>query len=481
MVNTTPTNLSKRSWAKSLPTVGTFSSPRVADLNGDGVSDIIMGGSRAEFESCDTAFFALDGATGDLLWHRPASDQVFGSAALIDINEDGVQDAIIAGRSGTLIAVNGANGHEIWRFLTIQQIKNPAKKGWYNFYNPQFVPDQDGDGLDDILVSNGGDVMAKPFDSNRPVGHLAVISTKSGVLLAKAPMPDGGETYMSVTVTPAANNEDVDIIFGTGGETIGGHLYVGKLSQVMTGDLSSAKVLHQCDTKGYIAPAVRVDINQDGQLDIIVNTVNGHILAFDGHHHELLWETTLFTQTECYSSLAVGQFNAEPTPDFFVSHAIGEWPNLEWNVQAMINGQNGQIEFLDSLGYYQIASPITVDWDGDGIDEVLLSVNFMEVNEFYQKSFFNLLALIDFKTRSVKQIGDIQKGTNKASTPWAGDLDQDGFLDLIYCHGTNPKRADTFDGIQVLRLASSNIALKKHVTWGSYQGSQYDGVFHPRK
>ncbi len=30
-------------WSKKLPTIGTFSSPRVADLNGDGLGDIIWG------------------------------------------------------------------------------------------------------------------------------------------------------------------------------------------------------------------------------------------------------------------------------------------------------------------------------------------------------------------------------------------------------------------------------------------------------
>ena len=77
------------SWTTTLETVGTFSSPRVADLNQDNVLDIIIGAGREEFQACDSAVIALDGKTGALLWKVPAKDQIFGSAIFEDLNEDG--------------------------------------------------------------------------------------------------------------------------------------------------------------------------------------------------------------------------------------------------------------------------------------------------------------------------------------------------------------------------------------------------------
>ena len=94
-----PKGISQGSWSKQLHGIGTYSSPRISDLNNDGIGDIILGAGRVEFESCDTAIFALNGLNGDLLWNVTAYDQVFGSAALKDLNNDGIEDVVINGRS----------------------------------------------------------------------------------------------------------------------------------------------------------------------------------------------------------------------------------------------------------------------------------------------------------------------------------------------------------------------------------------------
>ncbi|MCB0376547.1 MAG: FG-GAP repeat protein, partial [Sinomicrobium sp.] len=60
------------SWSKPFTGIGTLSSPRVTDLNGDGVRDIILGAGREEFQACDSAVIALDGKTGTMLWHVSA-------------------------------------------------------------------------------------------------------------------------------------------------------------------------------------------------------------------------------------------------------------------------------------------------------------------------------------------------------------------------------------------------------------------------
>jgi outer membrane protein assembly factor BamB len=473
-----PVNLlsAQTSWSQALTGIGTLSSPRVADLNGDGTGDIIMGAGRLEFQTCDSAVIALDGKTGQMLWHVPARDQIFGSAAFRDINGDGTEDVIIGGRSAELIAINGRSGEVIWRFSRETKKIDGSNTKWYNFYNPQFIPDQNQDGQEDILVSNGGNVLAEPHDTTeRPAGYLLVLDGRSGQLLGQAEMPDRKEIYMSVTVSPTPDGKDYEILFGTGGETVGGHLYLGYLSQVMKGDLSEAVLLDSSPHKGYVGPGVRVDITGDGIPDIACGSVDGRLLTFDGKDLHRLWEVTL-PNAESYTSLAVGLFTADSIPDFFLSWAQGSWPDLDWNVQKMINGKTGLVEFSDSLGHYQISSPIVIDFDGDGRQEVLMSLNFQQVDELYRKFFYTTMIIIDFSQGKPLQIGAVYEGSNFASTPWAGDLDGDGFLDIIYCHSTNARHTYTFDGFQIHRIPSRK-PVGKGIRWGAYQGSGYDGIF----
>jgi hypothetical protein len=48
-------------WYNHFDGLGTYSSPRCADLNGDQIKDIVMGAGRNEFEESDWAVIALDG------------------------------------------------------------------------------------------------------------------------------------------------------------------------------------------------------------------------------------------------------------------------------------------------------------------------------------------------------------------------------------------------------------------------------------
>jgi outer membrane protein assembly factor BamB len=458
-------------WSARLPGVGTFSSPRPADLNGDGVLDVVLGAGREEFKACDSAVIALDGLTGTMLWHVSAIDQIFGSPAFLDINGDQVPDVFIPGRSTEFFAIDGRTGGLLWKFN-----KKQGKQRWYNFYQPQFIKDLDHDGLPDILISNGGNVMAEPYETRkRYPGLLAVLSSRDGTVLGKALMPDKKETYMSVSALPFADGSDYHIVFGTGGETVGGNLFVTTLSAILKGDLSDATLLDSSPDKGYIGPAAWVDITGDGFPDIIANAVEGKLLAFDGKTYQPIWSVKV-PDSEAYSSIAPGNFTDDRIPDFFVSYAIGQWPKLEWSKQVMVDGASGKILYIDSLGFYQTSTPVVMDLDGNGRDEALLSVNIHIYDEKNRRELYNMIVSLDFATGEVEQFTDPVKGSNISSTPWIGDLDHDGLLDLIYCHGTNTQKTYTFDGMQV-NCKAMRIPIRGEIKWGSYMGSRYDGIY----
>lgn len=465
----------QNSWSVKFKGIGIFSSPRVTDLNGDGIGDVVFGAGRTEFHKCDSAVIALNGLNGEVLWTVSSVDHIFTSATMKDLNGDKIDDIFMGGRSAELMAIDGKTGKILWKFD-----KKSGGVKWFNFYNPLFIKDQDHDGVEDILTSNGGNVLAEPgVERDRKPGNLVVLSGKNGKLLARAPMPDGKETYMSVVAYPTPDNEDYDVIIGTGGETIGGHLYVTALSDIMRGDISHAKILDSCPDKGYIGPPIWIDINDDGTPDIVANAVEGKLLAFDGKTYNKIWSVKM-PETEAYCSVAPGYFTGgDQVPDFFVSYAVGHWPDFGWSRQFMVNGATGKIAYLDSLGSYQTSTPVVIDLNGDGIDEAILNVNTQVYDEMNIPSFQNILMIVDFKGNEVLQLTDSNPGSNLASTPWIGDMDHNGFLDIVYCHGTNTKKTYSFDGLQVNRI-TTQIPIKSDIKWGSYMGSKYNGIFEKK-
>ncbi|SEI51781.1 hypothetical protein SAMN05216327_102172 [Dyadobacter sp. SG02] len=463
-------------WTKTLPGIGTFSSPRVEDVNKDGVLDVIIGAGKAEFQHSDSAMIALDGKSGMLVWKNAANDQMFGSAGMYDINGDSVKDAFFAGRSSEFLAVDGRTGHTIWKFDTTAY--SVGGERWFNFYNPQFIHDVDGDSLRDILVSNGGDIKVPPFNPNRAAGRLAIMSSANGKILAEAAMPDNKEIYMSVAVNfDPEHPTDSKIIFGTGGETVPGNLFVGTIGMVLKGDLSAASLIATGPKKGFIAPPAWVELTGDGVMDIVANSVDGRVLSFDGKTLGPLWQVAL-PRTEAYTSMAIGRFNDDETPDFFISFAKGRWPYLSATKQAMINGKNGHVEFLDSLGYYQTSSPIVADLNDDGVDDIILSVDH-ELLQGQDKVFNTAIYSIDFAADKVDMLIEPVAGHNLSSTPWIGDLDGDGYLEVIFCNSTDTHNqlSESFEGMQVHCISTATQVHDNPVKWGAYMGSNYDGVY----
>jgi outer membrane protein assembly factor BamB len=227
------------SWQSFTDSIPTLSSPRACDLNNDGVKDIIIGGGTDGVAS-NNGIMAFNGVDGTLLWKRPSRNEVFGSPIFQDITNDGIKDVFISGRQAQLLAINGSNGQLIWDYFPYSV--NPADSGLYNFYNPQFIPDVNNDGKPDLLVTNGGNHAAPDWETDRPPGHLMIINSMNGQLIAKGVVPDSAETYCSPLVVDLQGNGNLWILYGTGGETLGGSFWACPLNDL----LQSNSLLNLC-------------------------------------------------------------------------------------------------------------------------------------------------------------------------------------------------------------------------------------------
>ncbi len=459
-------------WQTEVDSVNNFSSPHLVDLTGDGVLDIVVGGGLEDNARLYAAS-AFNGANGDILWHTAARDQIFGSAIFMDITGDGIPESFLGGRDAIFMAIDGRGGQVVWEFYPQGATQNPADDDLYNFYNAQFIPDQDNDGLEDILVGNGGDKFAGPLDFERPAGHVMVISAKDGKQIAKAVVPDGQEIYMSILVADLDKDGTLEVIFGTGGETTTGSLWRTTLADVLAEDISGAIELVNGDRKGIVAPPSLADFNSDGVLDIIAHMYNGHIVAINGANNRILWEHNV-EMGEAIASPVIGFFNDDLIPDVFSAYGIGIAPTfLEFKL-FMFDGATGTIEYEESKEGFTLITPIAYDHDEDGMDEVLIPTHkpFKEGPPFQHK-----LTLIDFNDGQESDIVSLTDGAILGPTPWVGDMDDDGDLELVYVHhtaGNSPKPSSGFSTKRI-ELTTSK---PDNIAFGAYMGTHYDGKYY---
>ena len=467
-------------WQQSVAEVGSASSPRAADFNGDDVLDIVIGAGGKEFRETEYGVLAFDGADGSLLWHQPARNQITGSAVFQDINEDSIPDVIIGGRSAILYALDGRDGSLLWEYLPDYEGMDAVNDtSILNFFTPQFIPDVDNDQMEDLLVSYGGFVKATAGVTDRPAGSLMVISSRDGKLVAKATVPDGLETYTSPVIHDFAGNGALSILFGTGGETINGYLYLAKLEDVLKEDLSGAVVLDSGLGKGFIAPPVLTDINQDGTADIVANAVNGRMLAIDGSSHQKIWETSLGPGYEVYTMPAPGHFvGDDETPDFFASFGYGVWPSTKFTLNILLDGRDGSLISKDTLGTFQYASPMVFDFTEDGHDDILVTANLSMIGAEggVSRRYGNQMKVFDVREKFILAFEESKFGSNLGSTPLITDLDNDGKVDIISCYMSD---AENFYSFKELRLERRelDISIEQPIRWGAYMGSNYSAIF----
>jgi len=90
--------------------------PALADVNGDGIVDIVIGSFGRYLDSDDGALVVLNGLDGAVLWQRTFSDNLTGDPVVGDIDNDGRKE-VVAGVLGTgFYAFEGENGATLWTY-----------------------------------------------------------------------------------------------------------------------------------------------------------------------------------------------------------------------------------------------------------------------------------------------------------------------------------------------------------------------------
>jgi hypothetical protein len=457
-----------QNWQAFTDSIPTLSSPRACDLNNDGIKDIVLGGGTDGVAS-NNGIMAYNGLNGNLLWKRASRNEVFGSAIFMDITNDGIKDVFMVGRQAQLLAINGANGNLLWDYFPYNT--NPADSGLYNFYNPQFIADVSGDGFQDILVANGGDHAAPVWDTTRPPGHLMVVNSLNGQLIAKAVVPDSAETYCSALVADVQGNGTQWILYGTGGETLGGSFWACPLTLLLNNTLSGSIPLLTDPNLGYIAPASLIK-TPGNTYDIIVQSYGGKVTKIKGSNWSQQWSYEL-PNTESSAEPVIGNFTGNFVPDVFLSLAKGTSSSYTDYYQVLLDGATGQEVRKDSIGELQFASGNAIDLNNDGRDEAIVSVNYLQGGSWKQR-----LEVFDFVANTINPLTPFQSGVNIGSTPLFTNLDNDAALDLVYVVKKDSLNPMGWKGIYLNRVELTSVFPNAGLAWGSYLGTMNNGVYY---
>ncbi|NIA31461.1 MAG: PQQ-binding-like beta-propeller repeat protein, partial [Actinobacteria bacterium] len=301
----------------------------------------------------------------DTLWHlKTIAGHVDTSPGVADLDGDGVLDLVLCSTKGRVLAVD-ANGHEKWTFDAKETISNPPTVAGrplriYVMTNPGRIiclsaengakiweykmPSDFSWGMTALAAADmTGDGQIKLIAADRG-GHLVCLDT-NGAPLWKTTHKSGFNT------APAVSDLDGDgrleILLGTTDMPLVCFSNKGKeLWHVKGGDPVAS------------SPLV-CDLNNDGTLEILLGEGDGFSVYDTGGvrkwHHPM--------KSQVHDAVAVGDVDQDGREDIVVVDLLGD-------VACLTGG--GKLKWTVGVGQRARRSPAIADIDGDMKPEVIV-------------------------------------------------------------------------------------------------------------
>lgn len=455
-----------------------FGSPRLTDLNGDGVLDIVIGTGK-EVGLHKRSVTAIDGKHGRIIWKNDVFSRVFSTPALIDIDHDGVDDVVMGvgnnyhvmqqlsklGKAlaqrfeqavteinGDLFAYRGTDGKLIWSI----RLANPDQSFPDTNFNTAIVgPDLDGDGTNDLIaIQSGG------LDTNRPPARVYYVSSTTGRILRTFTAPDEREIYSVPALDRHGGDSNYRLVFGTGGEVLPGHLF--------SIDLHTWREHWRFSStdKGFAPSAILHDFEGTGRRDVVVSSLEGKLFRLNGLSGQMMWERAL-DGFETYSSPVLGSFNGRGALDVVAIFSKGTYPVYETkSVIVWVDGTSGEQIAQRDFGVQTFASPVIIDLNDDGYDEAIINSNLNWDMGMLGSPMAPLvksqLAIFDGKEKL--PIYTLNCKGFSAATPALFDVDGNHKMDIIHIYAHNVMR---------IELNTKKIGPPR---WNQFRGPNFNGV-----
>ena len=377
-------------------TTSISTAPAFADLDGDNKIDIVIGVGADTFGEAGSTVVGQPGdkggvyalnAEGEILWFHESldviggttntgegrADGVYSSPVIFDIDSDGEKEVIYGGWDQSLWILDGRTG-------AVEQSVHLADTIW----STPKIADIDANGSFEILVS--ADITENADAQTVTGGIFHIISADGSQEIVGFDQPVGAEKYTTLRgkaeeqalwSSPITADIDGDgyleIIYGTGNFH---HDDRGTYIRVWEHDGTHK---FQLDTIGRtFATPITVDLDNDGDMEIVAATLEGYLYGWDHTGHQLF-----ATQSLTYPGTA---------------------------------------------GNPIFSSPVAVDLTGDGNLEIAVS-------QGAQTIFFDYQGNQLTGSNALTNVVELFKGS-----PAIKDIDHDGKIDII--SGGNTKSKD---------------------------------------
>jgi len=316
-----------------------------------------------------------DAGPGSLEWDvhawrpaaaRPASEQKPGVTH--------VEIAPLLGGSGSDIVVSDVSTNRVYALrphapesgaVEVGAVRNPGRLS---------VADLDGDGREDVIVAELGDLVP----TNDPVGSVVWFrATPSGVFEAVRIADDLGRVG-DVHATDVDSDGRTDVVVAVFGWMEGGRLLILE----NTGDVDGVPTFtqHVLDERPGFTDARAVDLDGDGRKDIVALIAQEYqqVMVYwaedDGYRAEVAFQAP--NPDWGFTGMEVVDFTGNGLPDVIVANG----DNLDLTFAKPYHGVGmlenlgaGKLEYRHLTSMYGVHRAVPVDLDSDGLLDLVLS------------------------------------------------------------------------------------------------------------
>ncbi|WP_422370993.1 calcium-binding protein [Hoeflea sp.] len=426
--------------------VGDLSMPALGDLDGDGDLDLVVGeenGNLNYFENTGTALAPVYVArTGDLNPFGGIDVGSYGAPALADIDGDGDLDLLVGEQAGDFDYFENTGNGLAATYEARTGAANPFGGFDVGFYATPALGDMDGDGdLDLVSGANIGDLSY--FET-----HTAPSAPAHGVFLAH----DGSQNPNPLASIDVGSNStpiladldgdgDLDLIVGEEDGVLNYYRHTASsyIVPLFTERTGAANPFDGIDIGFYSKPAL-ADIDGDGDLDLVVGEFDGNLNYYENTGSGAAPAFTARSgPANPFDGLDVGldaapvfaDLDGDGDADLILGRAdgtVGFFENTGTSLQPAYTARTGTANPFDGIDIGSSSRPAFHDLDADGDLDLVVGTQ-LGTLEYFENTGTGLAPVYTARTGSANPFNGIDIGA--ASTPVFGDLDHDGDLELV--------------------------------------------------